>query len=428
MLPDAIQLHPLETNQPITVGIPGSKSITNRALILAALTKGPTEIKGALWSEDTQVMTQCLQKLGFEIQIAQDPADNCNRTLTIQGQAGQIPGGGSTDSPMELYVGNAGTAARFLMAMLCLGSGVYRLSGVERMHERPQSELIASLRELGYVIETPNDRLPAIIHGRGPRPGASAQASIGQSSQFASALLLSAKVGQWEINLTEGSAEVAPYVQMTQQMVEAFAQRTSSTYQVEPDSSSGSYFWAMGYLLENHAPKVAGEIKIAQWPTTDWQIDTRFPHHLPLPQTLSRERDLGDSIMTAMVLAPWAAQPTCFTDLGRLRLQECERVNAMQRELIKCGVKVEQLGDTLVIEPGVVHGARIDTYNDHRMAMCFSVMGVLVPDMVINKPECVKKTFPNFYQKLASAPPLGLGMTITQPGSSLALSEDLLFA
>ena len=100
----------------------------------------------------------------------------------------------------------------------------------------------------------------------------------------------------------------------------------------------------------------------------------------------------------------------------------------MQRELIKCGVKVEQLGDTLVIEPGVVHGARIDTYNDHRMAMCFSVMGALVPDMVINKPECVKKTFPNFYQKLASAPPLGLGMTITQPGSSLALSEDLLFA
>ena len=428
MLPDAIELHPLTLKSPTMVGIPGSKSITNRALILAALSTETTKIQGALWSEDTQVMIDCLKSLGFKISIEADPLEPSNRTLTIQGEGGNIPRCGNSSSPLELYVGNAGTAARFLMAMLCLGKGVYRLSGVNRMHERPQAELVQSLRELGYRIDTPNDRLPLVIHGQGPQPGNACNASVRESSQFASALLLCASVGQWQVQMPQDALKEAPYVGMTQHMAQQFEGRTEATYQVEPDSSSGSYFWAMDHLVHSVQAGQAHHIQVASWPSSEWQIDTRFPKVLPLPSTLSRERDLGDSILTAMVVAPWADQPVRFEDLGRLRVQECERVFAMKTELHKCGVKVEEEKDTLIIYPGPVHGAVIDTYEDHRIAMCFSVLGTVVPGIIIRHPGCVKKTFPNFYQKLASPPPYGLGMTLTLPGKNLSLSSDTLIA
>ena len=226
MLPDAIELHPLTLKSPTMVGIPGSKSITNRALILAALSTETTKIQGALWSEDTQVMIDCLKSLGFKISIEADPLEPSNRTLTIQGEGGNIPRGGNPSSPLELYVGNAGTAARFLMAMLCLGEGVYRLSGVNRMHERPQAELVQSLRDLGYRIDTPNDRLPLVIHGQGPQPGNACKASVRESSQFASALLLCASVGQWQVRMPQGALKEAPYVGMTQHMARQFEGRT----------------------------------------------------------------------------------------------------------------------------------------------------------------------------------------------------------
>src|SRR6185369_16275764 len=140
-LPDLIEIVPLDKPVRAEITVPGSKSITNRALILAALAEGETMLQGALWSEDTQVMVVCLQELGFMVNVGPDPDEICNRTITVYGQGGHVPRGGTVEQPLELFVGNAGTAARFLTAMVCLGEGVYRLHGVPRMHERPQAAL-----------------------------------------------------------------------------------------------------------------------------------------------------------------------------------------------------------------------------------------------------------------------------------------------
>src|SRR5882672_5448299 len=166
-LPELIEIVPLDKPVRAEITVPGSKSITNRALILAALANGETTLQGALWSEDTQVMVEVLQKLGFEVKVEPDPEEFCNRTITVKGLGGKIPNAGTKEKPLELFVGNAGTAARFLAAMVCLGNGVYRLSGVPRMHERPQAALFLALRELGYRVESEkgNDKLPVKIFG-----------------------------------------------------------------------------------------------------------------------------------------------------------------------------------------------------------------------------------------------------------------------
>src|SRR5471032_1935146 len=195
-LPELIEIVPLDRPVRAEITVPGSKSITNRALILAALADGEVTLTGALWSEDTQIMVECLQKLGFEICVKNDPEEFCNRTITVKGLGGNIPNGGTAEKTLELFVGNAGTAARFLSAFVCLGNGVYRLSGVPRMHERPQAALFSALRELGYRVESKNgnDKLPVKIWGKaesGKRKAeTSCKVSIEESSQFASALLL----------------------------------------------------------------------------------------------------------------------------------------------------------------------------------------------------------------------------------------------
>jgi 3-phosphoshikimate 1-carboxyvinyltransferase len=425
-LPESIRLHPLKAPIRTTLGVPGSKSITNRALILAALSKGCTTLRGALWSEDTQVMVDCLQRLGIQIEVRPDQSDPANRSIKVQGSGGSIPNAGTESEPLELFVGNAGTAARFLLALVCLGNGLYRLSGVQRMHQRPQEELVNSLRELGYVVETTNGRLPAIVHGQGPKEGATCKVSTQGSSQFASALLLCAATGKWRINIPAEDTENAPYVAMTQAMVDRFPKSGNHDYQIEPDASGGSYFWAIRYLMSALNANSVEHISIHNWPKTDWQIDTRFPDYWPLPETVSRKTDLGDSIMTSIVMAPWSSQPVRFTDLARLRVQECERVAALRTELTKCGARVEESGETLTIYPGPLHGAQIDTYNDHRMAMCFAVVGSFVPDIIINNPSCVKKTLPNFFQKLASPAPDGLGMKIHDAATGNLLNPDSL--
>ncbi len=427
-LPENILLHPLETPVKAVIGIPGSKSITNRALILAALGNGITTLKGALWSEDTQVMVECLRKIGFQIQVSADPGDNANRQIEIEGLSGKLPPKSSSSQPLNLHVGNAGTAARFLLAMTCLGHGQYRLSGVDRMHERPQKELIMALRELGYQIESENGNLPAIVHAEGPKPGNSCKVSMHGSSQFASALLLSGKAGGWKVDISQEESEHAPYVDMTRSMIESFPKSDRAEYQIEPDSSGGSYFWAIRHLLATNKGNPHENIQIPNWPKTSWQIDTEFPNFLPLPPSVSRAVDLGDSIMTAIVLAPFAKEPVTFTELGRLRVQECERVEALRVELTKCGARVEEKGDTLTVHPGPLHGASIDTYNDHRMAMCFAVVGAIVPDITIKNPACVKKTFPNFFQKLASHAPAGLGMKMSDASTGELLDPNNLIA
>jgi len=448
-LPDLIEIVPLEKPVRAEITVPGSKSITNRALVLAALAEGEVSLEGALWSEDTQVMTEALTNLGFTIEVEPDPNESCNRCITVLGLGGKIPNAGTAEKPLELFVNNAGTAARFLAAMVCLGDGVYRLSGVPRMHERPQAELFKALRELGYRVDSANDKLPAIIHGRvrnAKREVRSAVVSINESSQFASALLLCAKHGGWEVKVVGENAEESPYVAMTTKLMEAFP-ISGGKFQIEPDASSGSYFWAAGWLVtirwwlgapvDELGPE-GSPISVKAWPKSGWQIDAAFPDFLPWPESISREGQLADSIMTAAVLAADAqsavdvyAEPRSairFTDLGRLRVQECERVVALRTELTKCGAKVIEEGDTLTIHPSLLHGAEIETYNDHRMAMCFAILGLKVPGIKLKNPACVKKTFPNFFQKLAAPPPSGLCAEICDGQTGRKLGMEELFA
>ena len=500
-LPELIEIVPLEKPMRAEITVPGSKSITNRALILAALAEGETILKGALWSEDTQIMVECLQELGFMVNVEPDPNETCNRTITVYGNGGAVPRGGTEAQPLDLFVGNAGTAARFLAPFLCLGSGVYRLHGVPRMHERPQAALFSALRELGYRVESErgNDKLPVKIFG-GSSQRELAQngnpeinqsrltsaatkkchVSIEESSQFASALLLSAKRGGWEIEIVGENAEESPYVAMTSKLMEAFP-KNGGVFQIEPDASSGSYFLAAGIpepigeregkrqempdgsVTFTTSVKTTWSVSVRNWPyVSGWQIDSKFPMYVGLvtefdlstpekkakveqnlakmwganwqerekeeyskylenyeaehgPTKVSRQNDLGDSIMTLIALASISHHKIIFIDLGRLRVQETERVVALRTELTKCGAKVVEEGDTLTVYPSKLedlHGAEIETYNDHRMAMCFAILGLKVPGIKIKNPACVKKTFPNFFQKLAAPPPHGLGAEI----------------
>jgi 3-phosphoshikimate 1-carboxyvinyltransferase len=244
VLPDLIEIVPLEKPVRAEITVPGSKSITNRALILAALADGEVTLEGALWSEDTQIMVEALQDLGFMVDVRPDPNEFCNRTITVYGKGGDVPPGGTEAQPMELFVGNAGTAARFLSAFVCLGKGVYRLHGIDRMHERPQAALFKALRELGYRIEAEegNDRLPAKIFGGSSRgneaqtekvgkgqsfltsaaTNRSCTVSIEESSQFASALLLCAKVGGWGVEVTNKNGEECEELETTLKLIKAF--------------------------------------------------------------------------------------------------------------------------------------------------------------------------------------------------------------
>ncbi len=425
-LPDLIEIVPLTHPVTAEVAVPGSKSLTNRALVLAALGAGETVLHGALWSEDTQVMTEALGRLGFSVRVEPDPAEPCNRTVRVEGLGGRIPRSGTVASPLELFVGNAGTAARFLSALVCLGHGAYRLEGVPRMRQRPQSELFQALRQLGYEVLTPNDKLPAMVIGKGPR-SASCQVSVAKSSQFASALLLCARAGEWEVEVAGENAEEVPYVEMTRRLATVFPAQ-GGAFAIEPDASSGSYFIAAGHLLRAGASGEPSRITVPSWPSSGWQVDARFPRYLPLPRQVSRNHDLGDSIMTAIVLAPWAPHAVQFTDLARLRVQECERVAALRKELSQCGAQVVEKGNTLTVSPSRLHGATVETYDDHRMAMCFAILGLKVPGIRIKNPACVKKTFPNFFQKLADAPPRGLGATLLDAHTGQPLRLHTLFA
>jgi 3-phosphoshikimate 1-carboxyvinyltransferase len=373
------------------------------------------------------------------------------------------------------------------------------------MHERPQAALFQALRELGYRVDSPNDKLPAVLFAgssRGhethtndesqslltsPATTKKARVSVEESSQFASALLLSAERGGWQIEVTGENAEESPYVAMTTEMIKVFPKR-GGKFEIEPDASSGSYFWAVGLVAtlvpnssdERNGPFVTTwhptssirlQVNVRNWPRSQWQIDAEFPsflgfltdhqpmstEHLTLAEKqyaerfgatwreqrkreyeeweakqvvkeISRADDLGDSIMTAIVTTSLGSRFLRFTDLGRLRVQECERVVALRTELTKCGAKVIETGDTLEVFPSKLHGAEIETYNDHRMAMCFAVLGLKVPGIKLRSPSCVKKTFPNFFQKLAADPPHGLGVTILDGHTGRKLSQDELFA
>jgi 3-phosphoshikimate 1-carboxyvinyltransferase len=240
-------------------------------------------------------------------------------------------------------------------------------------------------------------------------------------------LFLCAEAGQWRVSVGGENQEESSYIGMTASLLCAFPKR-GSVFGIEADASSGSYFVAAAQLQHS-------TIQVAHWPSSKWQMDERFADWMsrfggqsPSPRTVSRHQDLGDSIMTLIVLAPLASQPWTFTELGRLRVQECERVVALRTQLTRCGARVVEEGDTLTVFPSELHGAEIETYNDHRMAMCFAILGLKVPGIKLKNPVCVKKTFPNFFQKLAAKPPHGLGTSILDARTRRPLGVEELFA
>ena len=385
-LPDPYAIEPLTKPPNCTITVPGSKSITNRALILAALSDKKCTLRGALWADDTQVMVDSLQKLGFDVEVSPDPSEECNCTITVVGRDGEIPA-----KEAELYVGNAGTAARFLTAFVCLGHGEYRIDGDARMRERPMRHLFDALRGLKVDVDAEHDRLPARIRARGLR-GGKVNIAMTASTQFASAMALISRHAKLELSFHRWEKEKKGYIAMTENVMRTF----SADYLIEPDLSSASYLVASGWIM-------GGRVEIAGWPVRSVQIDGEFQKFLPPPESVSRLKDLGDSVMTLAICALFGKQPMKVVDAGRMREQESDRIQALVTELQRVGARAEGREDRFAVwpaQPGQLHGADIETYNDHRMAMCFAVLGLKVPGIRIKNPGCVSKTFPNFFEKL----------------------------
>ena len=384
-----IEILPIKGPLNAEIAIPGSKSMTNRALIIAAQSEVLTTIHGALWSDDTLAMVECLKSLGIHVDVSDDPDHPCNRTIKVKGTGGTIP-----VEAADLYVGNAGTTARFITAFCALGQGTYRISGDPRMHERPMGELFKILSEWGiqFQFEEKPDHLPVRMTVSAPlRVTPSVKVDISKSSQFASALELVRPRFGYRIE-TEGYDD-DHYFQLTKSMMK----KSGGDIRIEPDASSASYFWAAEALVGK-----GSRIQIKNWPEESLQIDARFPQLLKnKPLKISRRTDLGDSVMMAAVLASFWPRGVAITDAGRLREQETDRLAALEKELTRCGAKVKAHDSWLDISPvPVLRGAEIETYRDHRMAMAFSILGLKVAGMRIRNPECVTKTFPNFFEML----------------------------
>jgi 3-phosphoshikimate 1-carboxyvinyltransferase len=419
---EAIEITPVERPIDATVRPPGSKSITNRALVCAALAEGQSTLTGALDSEDTQVMIAALQKLGVSIQV-----DDEGRTLRVEGCNGWIP-----EPQAELFVANSGTTMRFLTALVALGHGEYRLDGVPRMRERPIGDLVAALDQLGATLqcEGANDCPPVVVRADGLVGGrASIRGDI--SSQFLSGLLMAAPYAHRDVQLAvDGTLVSIPYVEMTLRVMEAFGAATSAApdysviavssvhrylgreYAIEPDASAASYFFAAAAIT-------GGRITVEGLSRESLQGDVLFCDCLeqmgakvehgpdsitvtggPLKGVDVDMNAISDTVQTLAVAALFAEGPTRIRNVAHIRHKETDRIGATATELRKLGAKVTEFDDGLLIEPGPLRGAEIDTYHDHRMAMSFALAGLRAAKVVIRDPGCTGKTYPEFFRDL----------------------------
>ena len=407
------------------IRLPGSKSISNRMLLLAALAEGETRVKGLLDSDDTQVMLESLTRLGVKWQRI-DASDDYN----VQGIGGAFP-----VKQAELFLGNAGTAFRSLTAATALAGGDYRLSGVERMHERPIGDLVNALRQLGAQITyLQQDGFPPLSIAPA-RPGAEAVASVkgNVSSQYLTGLLLSAPLLGREVTLrVEGELISKPYVEITLNLMQRFGvevrrdgwqsftvpaavYRSPGEITVEGDASSASYFLAAGAL--GHGPvrvegvgrnSIQGDVRFAEALARmgaeigfgpNW-IECRLGCGSKL-QALDLDcNHIPDAAMTLAVLALFADGDTTLRNIASWRVKETDRIAAMATELRKVGATVEEGADFIRVTPParLISGAVIDTYDDHRMAMCFSLISLGGVPVRINDPQCVAKTFPGYFE------------------------------
>jgi len=423
-------LHPLNA----TVRVPGSKSLTNRALLIASLANGTTHLTNALFSDDSRYFVKALQTLGFDIQL-----DETNHEMTVTGLGGQIPAQNA-----ELFIGNAGTAARFLSAFLTLGHGEYILDGEPRMRERPIGDLVESLTQLGAKLETVNNCPPVKIFASG-LPGGKTKIAGNISSQFLSALLMVAPYAQSpiEIELTT-DLNSKPYVDMTIATMRDFGvdvQRDEyksfsipisnyqlpnlnhqspisnsliPTYAIESDASAASYFFAAPVIcggtvrVENISRKSKqGDIAFLDILKQMGCIVTDSENFIEVTSTTELHgidvdmRDIPDTAQTLATVAPFASSPTRIRGIASARVKETDRVSATRNELKRLGVQVEEHNDGMTIYPcKTFKPTNVQTYNDHRMAMAFSLIGLRFDGVTIENPGCVSKTFPNYFEVL----------------------------
>lgn len=427
------------------VEVPGSKSITNRALLLAALADGKSTLTGVLFSDDSRHFLSCLISLGFRVEINEP-----EQTVVVYGEGGNIPNKNAT-----IDVGSAGTAARFLTAFLGISKGTYRINASEQMKKRPMGELFDSLSSLHSTIrfEEREGFLPVTICNTSALFSTKTVVNIDKSSQFLSALLISACLFQTdftvEINGTHGMA----YIDMTIAMMEQFGVQVirqnentflipagqhyqARDYQIEPDVSAACYFYAMAPLLGISITVKNCRIRQLQIRSAaiadpqsrpsygSLQGDIRFLHLLEqMGCTLSDTPDgicitgneqrrfsgidadlstYSDQTMTLAAIAPFADSPTTITGIGHIRYQECDRLHAVLTELSRLGIPCEELPDGIRITPGIPKAAEIETYQDHRMAMAFSLVGLRTDGIVIKNAECCAKTFEHFFEVLES--------------------------
>ncbi|BAM03551.1 3-phosphoshikimate 1-carboxyvinyltransferase [Phycisphaera mikurensis] len=427
---DALLIEPLE---PFTASVlvPGSKSLSNRALVLAALAQGRSELSGVLFSDDSRAMMDGLVALGYGLEIDEEAA-----TVAVEGR-GRPPA-----AEAELFCGNAGTAMRFLAALCCLGAGSYRLDGIQRMRERPIGELVDQLRVLGADIAYEGEEgFPPLRIEGAPLDLESVRLKIGTtlSSQYVSALL---QIGPYlpeglEVEMVGEEITSLPYLKMTLKLMRQFRVKSEAhrgyralivpkkryraqKMAIEPDASNASYFLAAAAVVPGSRCTVEG------LGSNSVQGDMRFCELLgrmgcEVDQHLDRTTvwrpddgrklrglsvDLNampDMAQTLAVVALFAEGPTTIANVGNLRVKETDRMEALRVELTKLGASVGVVGDDLTIRPpesGRITPAAIDTYDDHRMAMAFAVAGLAQPGVTINDPGCVNKTFPRFFEVL----------------------------
>ena len=424
----AIKPFPRNHKAEYTVEVPGSKSITNRALLLAALAKGKSTLSGVLFSDDSRHFLQSLISLGFRVEI-----DEENKQVTVYGESGQIPKPDAT-----INVGSAGTAARFLTAFLGISKCRCTIDASEQMKKRPMKELFTALSSLGSSFSFPEkeDFLPVVFANEALLTATEVTVDIDKSSQFLSALLISACLfpGDFTVHVT-GTHGMA-YIEMTVAMMQQFGvrvERTDATtffipggqtytardYFIEPDMSAACYFYAM-------APLLGISMTVPHIPEQSLQGDVQFLNVLKqmgcgvtydaqkgsFVATGRTDRsfsgvsvNLGsfsDQTMTLAAIAPFANSKTTITGISHIKYQESDRLHAILNELTRAGISCREIndGDGIEIEPGTPQPAEIETYEDHRMAMAFSLLGLRVEGIVIKNAECCRKTFETYFEVL----------------------------
>jgi len=418
---NAVEISPVSQPARGAIRPPGSKSLTNRALVIAALAEGTSSLTGVLNSRDTQVMVDSLRKLGIAVDHDLD-----QKVVTIAGCGGKVPA-----THADLWLENSGTSIRFLSALCTLGHGHYRLDGNTRMRQRPIGDLLKALTQLGAKTTTELAECcpPVIVEANGLGGGeATVETSI--SSQFLSALLMAAPCAQSDVLLRlTGPMVSEPYIDMTLGVMARFGVVVDTSYSglfrierqtyratqydIEPDASAASYFFAAAAITQGSVTVLGlneyalqGDLRFVDalqqmGCRVEWGLDSVTVHGQPLRGIEIDMNAISDTAQTLAAVAPFAEGPTTIRNIGHIRHKETDRIAAMANELRRLGLTIEERDDGLTIYPGTMQPARIETYDDHRMAMSFALIGLRQPGVVILDPGCTSKTYPEYFDDLA---------------------------